>query len=94
MQSLSDDLVKIDASVENVVRKVERQFREMDKDEEELLINDGEDLGKPLQPVVNPCSCSAVPAERYLQNFSWEESKYPHRRPLPEIVSLIQAVSQ
>ena len=39
--------------------------------------------------------CSqTVPAERYLQNFSWEESKYPHRRPLPELVSLIQAVSQ
>lgn len=72
LMSLSDDLVKIDASVENVVRKVERQFREMDKDQEELLIND-------------------VPAERYLQNFSWEESKYPHRRPLPELVSLIQA---
>ena len=36
----------------------------------------------------------SVPAERYLQNFSWEESKYPHRRPLPELVSLIQAVSQ
>ena len=42
LQSLSDDQVKIDASVENVVRKVERQFREMDKDQEELLINDGE----------------------------------------------------
>ena len=37
---------------------------------------------------------AALAGSWYLQNFSWEESKYPHRRPLPELVSLIQAVSQ
>ncbi|RLN98831.1 hypothetical protein BBJ28_00001413 [Nothophytophthora sp. Chile5] len=33
-----------------------------------------------------------VPVERYLSFFSWDEAKHPHRRPLPEIVSIIQSV--
>ncbi|TDH72895.1 hypothetical protein CCR75_006676 [Bremia lactucae] len=32
-----------------------------------------------------------VPVERYLSFFSWDEAKHPHRRPLPEIVSIIQS---
>ncbi|KAJ8576161.1 hypothetical protein ON010_g3053 [Phytophthora cinnamomi] len=34
----------------------------------------------------------AVPVERYLSFFSWDEAKHPHRRPLPEIVSIIHFV--
>lgn len=33
-----------------------------------------------------------MPVDRYLNFFSWDEAKHPHRRPLPEIVSIIQAV--
>ena len=35
----------------------------------------------------------AVPPLRYLQQFEWDHAKYPFRRPLPELVSLIQSVS-
>jgi hypothetical protein len=32
----------------------------------------------------------AVPVERYLPAFAWEHAKYPHRRPLPELVAGLQ----
>lgn len=35
---------------------------------------------------------SIVPVDRYLDYFQWDEAKHPHRRPLPEIVSIIQNV--
>ena len=30
-----------------------------------------------------------VPAQRYIQQFAWDSAKYPNRRPLKELVSLI-----
>ena len=30
-----------------------------------------------------------VPAQRYIQQFAWDYAKYPNRRPLKELVSLI-----
>ena len=34
-----------------------------------------------------------VPPKRYIQQFAWDSAKYPNRRPLPELVSLITAGS-
>jgi hypothetical protein len=36
----------------------------------------------------------SVPVDRYLNYFAWDEAKHPHRRPLPEIVSIIQSVRE
>ena len=32
-----------------------------------------------------------MPIDRYLNHFAWDEAKHPHRRPLPEIVHVIQS---
>mmetsp|Transcript_1017 Transcript_1017/g.2965 ORF Transcript_1017/g.2965 Transcript_1017/m.2965 type:complete len:419 (-) Transcript_1017:214-1470(-) len=34
-------------------------------------------------------SVGGVPAARYIQQFAWDSAKYPNRRPLKELVSLI-----
>lgn len=71
--TLSDDLVKSDQLVESIVRKVEKT---------------GVDLshytGKQTELTVG-----GVPAQRYIQQFAWDYAKYPNRRPLKELVSLI-----
>jgi V-type H+-transporting ATPase subunit C len=30
-----------------------------------------------------------VPSQRYIQQFAWDYAKYPNRRPLKELVSII-----
>lgn len=60
-------------SVESVVRKIERQFHDLNKDNQALTVD-------------------GVPVDRYLNYFVWDEAKHPHRRPLPEIVNIIQTV--
>ena len=34
-------------------------------------------------------SVGGVPAQRYIQQFAWDSAKYPNRRPLKELVTLI-----
>ena len=41
MQSLSDDLHRIDLSMENVVRKIERQFNDLNQGDESLTVDGG-----------------------------------------------------
>ncbi|KAI9922215.1 hypothetical protein PsorP6_000220 [Peronosclerospora sorghi] len=73
LMALSDDLNRVDLVTESVVRKIERQFHDLNKGDQILTVD-------------------GVPVERYLNFFSWDEAKHPHRRPLPEIVSIIQSV--
>ncbi|KAG6947555.1 hypothetical protein JG687_00016028 [Phytophthora cactorum] len=72
LMALSDDLNRVDMLIESVVRKIERQFHDLNKGDQALTVD-------------------GVPVERYLSFFSWDEAKHPHRRPLPEIVSIIQS---
>jgi len=37
----------------------------------------------------NDLTVGGVPAHRYIQQFAWDSAKYPNRRPLKELVSLI-----
>lgn len=67
---MSDELVKTDAVVESIVRKVEKTGAEF--------------IGKKGDLTVG-----GVPAARYIQQFAWDYAKYPNRRPLKELVSLI-----
>ncbi|OQR81600.1 H - or Na -translocating F-type, V-type and A-type ATPase (F-ATPase) Superfamily [Thraustotheca clavata] len=69
--TLGEDMHRIDMTVESAVRKIERQFHDLNKGGEALTVD-------------------GVPVERYLSHFSWDEAKHPHRRPLSEIVSIIQ----
>ncbi|KAF0732959.1 hypothetical protein Ae201684P_018540 [Aphanomyces euteiches] len=72
LMTLGEDLNRIDMVVEGAVRKIERQFHDLNKGGEALTVD-------------------GVPVERYLNHFSWDEAKHPHRRPLSEIVSIIQS---
>mmetsp|Transcript_36062 Transcript_36062/g.53754 ORF Transcript_36062/g.53754 Transcript_36062/m.53754 type:complete len:423 (-) Transcript_36062:96-1364(-) len=71
LMTISDDLVKTDAIVEGIVRKVEKTGAEL--------------LGKKAGEL----TVGGVPAPRYIQQFAWDYAKYPNRRPLKELTSLI-----
>lgn len=72
LMTLSDELQRVDLTIENVVRKIERQFNDLNQGDEYLTVD-------------------GVPVERYLNHFSWDEAKHPHRRPLKEIMGHIQS---
>lgn len=57
---------------------VEQTVRKIEKTAVELA------EGKPVD-----LSVGGVPASRYVQQFAWDSAKYPNRRPLKELVSLI-----
>jgi len=57
---------------------VESVVRKIEKTGTELLGRKGGDL-----------TVGGVPAPRYVQQFAWDYAKYPNRRPLTELVSLI-----
>lgn len=59
---------------------VEQTVRKIEKTAAELA------EGKPVD-----LSVGGVPASRYVQQFAWDSAKYPNRRPLKELVSLITA---
>jgi len=71
--TLSDELGKTDALIETIVRKVEKTGQELSSY-----------TGKKSELTVG-----GVPAKRYIQQFAWDYAKYPNRRPLKELVSLI-----
>ena len=57
---------------------VESIVRKIEKTGVELAGKTGSDL-----------TVGGVPAPRYIQQFAWDYAKYPNRRPLKELVSLI-----
>lgn len=57
---------------------MESVVRKIEKTGIELLGRKGGDL-----------TVGGVPAPRYVQQFAWDYAKYPNRRPLTELVSLI-----
>jgi V-type H+-transporting ATPase subunit C len=71
--TLSDELIKTDAIIESIVRKVENTGVEL-----------SHYTGKKSELTVG-----GVPSQRYIQQFAWDYAKYPNRRPLKELVSLI-----
>lgn len=75
-QSLSDELGKHDASIEGVIRKIERQYNDL--------------AGSPAEPLT--ISSGGMSPRAYLQKFSWDIAKYSKRKSLPELVELILSV--
>jgi V-type H+-transporting ATPase subunit C len=41
LQALSDDLNRVDMVIESVVRKIERQFHDLNKGDQELTVDGG-----------------------------------------------------
>ena len=75
LMKLSDELGKSDSILEGIVRKIERTTLE-------LAVQGG---GHAVELTVG-----GVPSARYIQQFAWDSAKYPNRRPLKELVTLIQ----
>lgn len=71
--TLSDELIKTDNIIDSIVRKVENTGVEL-----------SHYTGKKSELTVG-----GVPSQRYIQQFAWDYAKYPNRRPLKELVSLI-----
>lgn len=79
---LSDDLVKVNGLMEAVVNKIRRQLFEM----QTLAANEDKD---PQEVLVE-----GMPPDNYLERFSWDEAKYPPRRPLQETISTLTETVQ
>ena len=79
---LSDDLVKVNGLMEAVVNKIRRQLFEM----QTLTANEDKD---PQEVLVE-----GMPPDNYLERFSWDEAKYPPRRPLQETISTLTETVQ
>eukprot|EP00559_Dactyliosolen_fragilissimus_P007398 CAMPEP_0184871366 /NCGR_PEP_ID=MMETSP0580-20130426/40677_1 /TAXON_ID=1118495 /ORGANISM="Dactyliosolen fragilissimus" /LENGTH=481 /DNA_ID=CAMNT_0027374015 /DNA_START=129 /DNA_END=1574 /DNA_ORIENTATION=- len=73
LMKLSDDMGKTDAIVESIVRKIEKTGKELSAEARKA----------------SELTVGGVPAQRYIQQFAWDFAKYPNRRPLKELVSLI-----
>jgi len=73
LMTLTDEMGKSDAIIESIVRKIEKTAMELSAM-----------AGKKTELTVG-----GVPAQRYIQQFAWDFAKYPNRRPLKELVSLI-----
>lgn len=74
LMNLSDELGKTDSMIESIVRKVEKAASDLS----DRRGGSGIEL-----------SVGGVPPTRYIQQFAWDSAKYPSRRPLKELVSLI-----
>jgi len=73
LMTLSDGMDKTDSIVENIVRNIEKTGMELSAYS-----------GKTSELTVG-----GVPVQRYIQQFTWDYAKYPNRRPLKEVASLI-----
>lgn len=73
LMNLSDEMKKTDHVIESIVRKIEKTGIELSTSS-----------GKKTELTVG-----GVPSKRYIQQFTWDYAKYPNRRPLKELVSLI-----
>jgi V-type H+-transporting ATPase subunit C len=74
LMTLSDEMGKTDQIVEAIVRKIEKTAHDL-----------SDRKGGPADAL----SVGGVPASRYIQQFAWDSAKYPNRRPLKELVTLI-----
>jgi len=75
LMNLSDEMSKTDHIIESIVRKIEKTGIELSTQS-----------GKKAELTIG-----GVPPKRYIQQFSWDYAKYPNRRPLKELVSLISS---
>ena len=72
---LSDDLVKVNSAVEGVVNKIRRQLFDMQSTGSS---SDREEV-----------TVEGSAPDDFLETFTWNEAKYPPRRPLQETVNTI-----
>lgn len=82
LMTLSDEMGKTDQIVESIVRKIEKTAHELSDRRSGGSSGHNTNTSEAL-------SVGGVPATRYIQQFAWDSAKYPNRRPLKELVTLI-----
>lgn len=82
LMQLSDEMGKTDQIVESIVRKIEKTAHEL---------SDRNKIGttSASTATADALTVGGVPATRYIQQFAWDSAKFPSRRPLKELVTLI-----
>jgi len=76
---LSDDLKKVNASVEQTLKKIANQYFELQREGQS-----GKDAKR------NDIEVRGTNSETFLTRFRWDDSRYPRRKPMPELVSNIR----
>jgi V-type H+-transporting ATPase subunit C len=76
--SLSDELAKVNAAVESTVNKLRRQLYDVAEEDEDIA----------------EITVEGVRPEAYLQNWKWDEAKFPSKRPPKDTVSAIMDTVQ
>eukprot|EP00826_Nyctotherus_ovalis_P029873 TRINITY_DN2369_c0_g2_i6.p1 TRINITY_DN2369_c0_g2~~TRINITY_DN2369_c0_g2_i6.p1 ORF type:complete len:349 (+),score=123.83 TRINITY_DN2369_c0_g2_i6:120-1166(+) len=71
---LTDVIQKLDLNLEAIIKKVEKQHKELD----------------PVWNVKISTNEGDMDVLKYMQDFSWEDSKFPRSKTLPELVRLLQ----
>ena len=75
--ALADDLNKLDHQLESTVRKVERQYTDIDPNPQ-------------LEIIVSVRGAQdRMPPSKYLETFHWDISKYPPSKTLSELAAVI-----
>jgi len=78
--ALSDDLIKVNSAVEGTVNKIRRQLYDL---QSSLPEDERSDVW-----------VEGLTPESYLQRFTWNEAKYPSRRPPKDTVQAIMDTVQ
>jgi V-type H+-transporting ATPase subunit C len=78
--ALSDDLIKVNSAVEGTVNKLRRQLYDLQSG---LAEEEREEAW-----------VEGVSPETYIQRFTWNEAKYPSRRPPKETIQSIMETVQ
>lgn len=80
LMSLSDDLSKIDATIELVTRKIFNQYHDLNEERGK------EEASKALEKSADESlTVTTYPPENYITFFQWDEAKYPSNQPLKAI---------
>lgn len=84
MIGLTDAIQKLDLNLEGMVKKIEKQHKDLDPTWDiKISTTDGDSIIPPdlLEDVL-----------KYLKEFSWEDGKFPRSLSLPELATFIQNV--
>eukprot|EP00831_Metopus_contortus_P006434 TRINITY_DN1245_c0_g1_i1.p1 TRINITY_DN1245_c0_g1~~TRINITY_DN1245_c0_g1_i1.p1 ORF type:complete len:385 (-),score=55.46 TRINITY_DN1245_c0_g1_i1:42-1196(-) len=73
--NLTDHLGKLDLNLDSIIRKIEKQHKDIDSEPWDIKIN---------------TNAGEIDILKYIQEFSWEDSKYPRSKSLAELVHLLQ----
>jgi hypothetical protein len=71
---LTEAIQKLDLNLEAIIKKVEKQYKDLD----------------PVWNVKISTNEGDMDVLKYMQDFSWEDSKFPRSKTLPELVRLLQ----